>query len=96
MIDSIGIALTGLDAASKKLYASASNIANVQTTGSLDGEPKPYAPLEARSETNSLGGVHTTIGERANPFTPAYDADSPLPTKTALSAFRTSIWPKKR
>ena len=53
MINSISIALTGLAAASKKINASASNIANLQTTGSLkEGEQAPYTPITVQSKAN--------------------------------------------
>ena len=61
MITSIGIALTGLNSASLRLNASASNITNVSTANSLtDQNNAPYAPLT----TNQ-------------PFTPIFDSDSP-------------------
>jgi len=90
MISAINIALTGLDAASKQLAASASNITNLQTVGSLeDGEQAPYTPLTTRSEaiTDSTGngqGVHTTFTPRNAPFVPAFDADSPFANAEGL------------
>ena len=84
MIGSINIALTGLSAASKQLSASASNIANLQTVGSLeDGGQAPYTPLTTQrtATTNGSGngqGVNATFAPRNNPFVPAFDADSPF------------------
>ena len=77
MIKAIGIAITGLDAAAKKISAGASNIANLQTTGSLSKDGKaPYTPLNT-TQTASPTGVSTNFTPKNNPFTPAYDPDSP-------------------
>ena len=49
MLNAINIALSGLTAASKKVEASASNIANLQTVGSLEeGGQSPYTPITAQ------------------------------------------------
>ena len=83
MVSSISIALTGLDAASKRLNASASNIANLQTTGSLEeGGQKPYAPVTTQHTaiTDTQGGVQgvsTKMVQRSDPFVAAFDPDSP-------------------
>ena len=86
MINTINIALTGLDAASKRLSTSASNIANLQSIGSLeDNAQQPYAPLTTVQTTNNLGGVNSTITARSGaPFTPAYDPNSPFANADGL------------
>lgn len=84
MIKAINIALTGLTGASKKLEASASNIANLQTIGSLsDPDNAPYTPLGTTQTALSDGqgnpqGVRSDFVPRDNPFVPAYDPDSPF------------------
>lgn len=84
MISSISIALTGLDSATKRLQASASNIANLQTVGSLEeGGQAPYTPLvtqqTAMTDTNGNGlGVRTGYAPKSPAFIPAYDPDSPF------------------
>lgn len=84
MINSIGIALSGLEAASKKLNATASNIANLTTVGSLEEVGQaPYTPLTTtqQAQTDSNGnptGVRSDIVPRGNPFVPAFDPDSPF------------------
>lgn len=84
MISSISIALTGLEAASKKLSASASNIANLQTVGSLeDGGQAPYTPIgtqqTALTDQNGSGlGVRSDYAPRNAPFVPVYSPDSPF------------------
>jgi flagellar basal-body rod protein FlgC len=79
MINAIGIALSGLNSASQRVAAAASNIANVLTSGSLEegGQP-PYTPVTAVSESQENGGVLTNIQPRQNGFSTAYDPDSPF------------------
>lgn len=84
MIKAMGIALTGLQAATKQLNAGASNIANSQTAGSLeDGGQAPFTPLTTRqtAQTDENGngiGVQSEIVPRQNPFVPAFDPNSPF------------------
>lgn len=78
MIKAIGIAITGLDAAAKKIAASASNVANLQTTGSLsDKKAAPYTPLTTTQTTGNTGEVTAGFTPKTNPFVPAYDPSSP-------------------
>jgi len=75
MINAIGIALSGLKAASKQAEASASNIANLQTAD--------YTPLTAQqtAQTDQSGngqGVRSDFVPKTQPFTPSYDPDSPF------------------
>lgn len=76
----MGIALTGLNSASMKLNASAANIANFMTSGSLEpGGQSPYIPRDAVAKAQGeTGGVQTEIINRDPAFTPAYDPDSPF------------------
>lgn len=84
MINAIQIALSGLTAASRKVEASASNIANMQTVGSLDNpEAAPYTPLVTQQTAltggqNGGAGVKSDFIPKNQPFTPAYDPDSPF------------------
>jgi flagellar basal-body rod protein FlgC len=79
MINTIGIALSGLMGASKKVAAVASNVANLNTTGSLeDGGKAPYSTVTTTSTAQSTGGVKTDIIPKNPGFVPAYDADSPF------------------
>ncbi|MGH1376049.1 MAG: flagellar basal body rod protein FlgC [Alphaproteobacteria bacterium] len=80
MINAIGIALTGLNSASQRLNASASNIANVSTAGSLvDPASPPYTPVTTKSKAlGTTGGVQTNVIPQQAPFTPAFDPDSPF------------------
>ncbi|BAI74175.1 flagellar basal-body rod protein (plasmid) [Azospirillum sp. B510] len=74
MVGSIGIALGGLTAQTRRLDASASNVANVRSTsavpakdGSTDGKRAAYQPL-AVAQTDGNPGTRTTF----TPITPAY------------------------
>ncbi len=81
MTNAIGIALTGLNSASLRLNASASNIANLNTVGSLTDENNaPYTPITTQSKSlgSVTGGVQTDIIPQNPAFVPAYDADSPF------------------
>lgn len=81
MIKAIGIALNGLNAASQRAAASASNIANINTVGSLEegGQP-PYAALTTVSGAIApeTGGVRTDVVQKDPPFVPAFDPGSPF------------------
>lgn len=84
MINAIQIALSGLNAASKKVEASASNIANLTTEGSLSGEGKPpYSAVTTvqdavTTQDGNGAGVKSTIIPKNTPFVPAYSPDSPF------------------
>lgn len=86
MINAIGTALSGLNAASLRLNASASNIANVSTAGSLDDPSKaPYTPKTTQSKALSdPGGVATEIVNKQPAFIPAYNPDSPFANQDGL------------
>lgn len=83
MIKAIQIALTGLTGASKQAQASASNIANLTTTGTLDPAdgPAPYTPVTvtqtAITDTAGNGqGVISDIVPSNRPPVPVYAPDS--------------------
>ena len=79
MVNAINIAVSGLQAASKKMEAAASNIANAQTTGSLtEGSAPPYAAQTVIQESAGGQGVKAEIVRKDPPFTPAYDPGSAL------------------
>ncbi len=79
MIGAIQTALSGLAAATKQIGASANNIANLSTAGSLDGDPAPYSTVQAVQQTALNGqGVSTVIVPKSPGFVPAYDPDSPF------------------
>ncbi|KAA0575003.1 flagellar basal body rod C-terminal domain-containing protein [Azospirillum sp. Sh1] len=74
MAASIGIALSGLTAQTRRLDASASNVANVRSTGAVpttdgtaEGKRAPYQPL-AVAQSDANPGTRATF----TPITPAY------------------------
>lgn len=84
MINAIQIALSGLAAASKKVEASASNIANLTTEGSLtDPDNPPFSAVTTIQETvtgedGAALGVKANVIPKNTPFVPAFDPDSPF------------------
>lgn len=79
MIGAISTALSGLFAASKRVEASASNIANISTTGALDESngQKPYTALTTVQDSSELGGVTASNIPKDPGYVTAYDPNSP-------------------
>lgn len=80
MIGAISTALTGLAAATKRVEASASNIANASSAGSLDpSHPvQPYQALTTVQTSNETGGTSAANIPRKPGFVNAYAPDSPF------------------
>lgn len=78
-MDVIGSAISGLNAASKRLQASASNIANIQSTSRLENGVavnEPYQPVGVNLQSASTGGVISNIQPLNIPPVQAFDPDS--------------------
>lgn len=75
MENTIGIAISGLNSAALRLQASASNISNIRTTGSLTDPDKPAYEAQTTQSTSLSqgGGVHTEIVTREPPTTVIFD-----------------------
>ncbi len=74
------ISLSGMQAAATRLEASASNIANASSSGSLpdaSGASSAYAPVTVRQSDVRGGGVSSRIVNAADPYVPTYDPTSP-------------------
>lgn len=85
MINTISIALSGLNAATQKLNASASNIANVSTAGSLEpGGQAPYSALQTVQTAQENGGVRANIIPKDPGFVPVFSPDSPFADETGV------------
>lgn len=89
MINVLNIALSGLNAAGQKIAATASNIANVTTAGSLDNpDDAPYSALTTQQTTQSINGEGAGVSSRVipanKPFVPAYSPDSPFANEDGL------------
>jgi flagellar basal-body rod protein FlgC len=88
------IALSGMNAAARRLEVSASNVANVMSTGALPnadgtvpaGAPRAYAPLELVQTANAGGGTQTAITTITPPTTAVYDPQAPFANQDGLVA----------
>ena len=72
------IALSGLAAVTRRVEASASNIANQSSYGAMPGEDGPavYAPLEVQLAAQPSGGVSATLAPSSRAALLAYDPQS--------------------
>ena len=86
------IALSGMNAAARRLEVSASNVANVSSTGALPnadgtvpaGAPTAYAPLELVQTESAGGGTQTSV-TTAKPSTVAVsDPQAPFANESGL------------
>ena len=86
MIPALSIALSGMQAASTQLAASASNIANAETVGGIPGTPggasnPAYQPVTVSLSDTAAngvpGGVAAKTTSRSDYYT-TYDPDAPF------------------
>jgi flagellar basal-body rod protein FlgC len=88
------IALSGMNAAARRLEVSASNVANVTSTGALPnadgtvpaGAPQAYAPLELVQTASAGGGTQTTVTTVTPSTTAVYDPQAPFANQNGLVA----------
>ena len=88
------IALSGMNAAARRLEVSASNVANVMTTGALPnadgtvpaGAPRAYAPLELVQTASAGGGTQTTVTTATPSTTAVSDPQAPFANQNGLVA----------
>lgn len=81
MGDPISIAVSGLNAASLRLDAAASNIANSQDTAPLTpqpGDPQPYQPIEVTQTATPGGGTQAADQPVTPPSSAIFDPGSPF------------------
>lgn len=94
MSDILSTAVSGMSQAKKRILNAAENIANVQSNGKLPNVPgekaTSYYPTDVITLSNNVGdnhlGVRTETVERSNPYTVAYDPDSPHANAEGLYA----------
>lgn len=90
MTDTLSIALSGLMAQDQRLSATASNIANAETTGALPTPQNPattvYKPLNVSYTTLPNGGVEAHVTPDQNGYTAAYDPTSAYANAQGLVA----------
>ena len=80
-INAFNAAVSGLNAASLRLNASANNVANVFTAGRVgatEGSEQAYRGQEVRQTAQESGGVRAEIVSRAPGTLLAFDPNSPL------------------
>ena len=88
------IALSGMNAAARRLEVSASNVANVMSTGALPsadgtvpaGAPPAYATLELVQTASAGGGTQTTVTTATPPTTAVSDPQAPFANQNGLVA----------
>ena len=88
------IALSGMNAATRRLEVSASNVANVASTGALPnadgtvpaGAPTAYAPLELVQTASADGGTQTTVRTVTPSTTAVSDPQAPFANQDGLVA----------
>jgi flagellar basal-body rod protein FlgC len=88
------IALSGMNAAARRLEVSASNVANVMSTGALPnadgtvpaGAPRAYAPIELVQTASAGGGTRTTITTATPATIAAFDPQAAFANQNGLVA----------
>ena len=88
------IALSGMNAATRRLEVSASNVANAGSTGALPnadgtlptGAQPAYAPLEVVQTANANGGTQTSVTTVKPPTTAVSDPQAPFANQNGLVA----------
>ncbi len=75
-----GIALSGLKAASLRVQASASNIANLRSSGATPGGggQAAYQPLEIHETACASGGVEAALAASSRDALLVYDPSAPF------------------
>lgn len=92
MADAVSIALSGVNAQQKRLAATASNIANVSTSGSVPAADLSapastvYRPLTANLTSLATGGVQASISADPKGYSLSYDPSSPYANSEGMIA----------
>jgi flagellar basal-body rod protein FlgC len=88
------IALSGMNAAARRLEVSASNVANVLSTGALPnadgtvpaGAPQAYAPLELVQTASAGGGTQTAVTTVTPSTIAVFNPQAPFANNNGLVA----------
>lgn len=91
MLDGISSALSGLAAANRRIEVSASNIANIDTSGSVPasdaGERRdPYQPVRVEQSSTPGGGTATSDRYVQPPYVPVFDTSSAFANSNGVVA----------
>ena len=73
------IALSGLNAATLRVQAAASNLANARSSGAVRGDqgPAPYSPLEVHQASAATSGVTAQLSPSSREPLLTYDPSAP-------------------
>ena len=88
------IARSGMNAAARRLEVSASNIANIRSTGALPnadgavpaGAPRAYVPIMLVQTASADGGTRTAVAAVTPPVTAVSDPQAPFADPNGLVA----------
>ena len=88
------IALSGMNAAARRLEVSASNVANASSTGAVPnadgtlpaGAPRAYAPLQLVQTDSAGGGAQTTVTTATPSTITVSDPNAPFANNNGLVA----------
>jgi flagellar basal-body rod protein FlgC len=87
------IALSGMNAATRRLDVSASNVANVSSTGTLpvdgtvpSGAPQAYVPLQVVQTETATGGTQTSVTSVTPSTVATSDRSAPFANQDGLVA----------
>jgi flagellar basal-body rod protein FlgC len=88
------IALSGMNAAARRIEVSASNVANIASTGALAnadgtvpaGAPQAYAPLDVVQTASAGGGTQTSVTAATPSTTAISDPQAPFANSSGLVA----------
>jgi flagellar basal-body rod protein FlgC len=88
------IAVSGMNAAARRLEVSASNVANHLTTGALPaangtvaaGAPQAYQPLRLNQTASANGGTQTSVTAAAPSYVAISDPQAPFANQDGLVA----------
>jgi flagellar basal-body rod protein FlgC len=83
-----------MNAAARRLEVSASNVANVSTTGALPatngtvatGAPQAYQPLQLNQTASANGGTQTSVSAAAPSYVAISDPQAPFANQDGLVA----------
>ncbi len=89
MINALSIALSGLTAATTRVNAATSNIANAFTAGYIeDPDNAPYTPIDVQQTAQTVGegpaGTRAEFTARDPAFVPSFDPDSPFANEDGI------------
>ena len=84
MVDAISTALSGLNAATKRVEASASNIANSTTAGTLQGENQAFSALTVSQSSLEQGGVRAEIIPKDPGIVESFSPNSPFANEDGI------------